>query len=64
MSNYYYRNNEGNWFVSDGKELYPVEFSCSMECAYKMGQVAILEELKSKMTENGQYENLMQVGNS
>ena len=40
MSNYYHRDEEGNWFIKHGKELIPVEFGASMEIAYTMGQLA------------------------
>ena len=51
MSNYYYRDNEGNWFVKNGKELYPVEFSGSMEIAYSMGKIAALDKIRGEMDE-------------
>jgi len=53
------RDNEGNWFVRDGAELYPVEFSSSMEIAYIMGKIAALDQLRGEMNEN-----LMQIRDS
>ena len=52
MSNYYHRDNEGNWFVKHGKNLHPVEFSESMEIAYVMGKIATLDKLRGEMDEN------------
>jgi len=51
MSNYYHRDNEGNWFVKNGKELYPIEFSESMEIAYIMGKIATLEKIRGEINE-------------
>ena len=51
MSNYYHRDNEGNWFVKAGKGLYPVEFSGSMEVAYIMGKMAALDKIRGEMNE-------------
>ena len=59
MSNYYYRDNEGNWFVKNGDKLYPIEFSGSMEIAYIMGKIAVLDKLRE-----GMNENLMQIRDS
>ncbi len=60
MSNYYYRDDEGNWFVRSSKRLIPVDFSASMEIAYTMGKLIelkkqkndLLKELKEKENEN------------
>uniref|UniRef100_A0A6H2A6B9 Uncharacterized protein n=1 Tax=viral metagenome TaxID=1070528 RepID=A0A6H2A6B9_9ZZZZ len=51
MSNYYYRDNEGNWFVKDGKKLYPIEFSGSLEIAFIMGKIAALDKIRGEMNE-------------
>ena len=52
MSNYYHRDENGNWFVSDGKNLTPVEFGASMEIAYKMGQIETYKKLlKERLNE-------------
>jgi hypothetical protein len=52
MSNYYHRDNEGNWFVKHGKKLTPVEFSASMEIAFTMGKIAELDQLRERANEN------------
>ncbi len=49
MSNYYYRDKDGNWFVKHGKELTPVEFGASMEIAYLMGQLELLEKQRDEL---------------
>jgi hypothetical protein len=49
MSNYYYRDKKGNWFVKHGNNLDPVEFGASMEVAYLMGKQDALEELRRKL---------------
>jgi len=59
MSNYYHRDNEGNWFVKHGDKLTLVEFSGSMEIAYTMGKIAELDKLRGDMNEN-----LMQIRDS
>jgi hypothetical protein len=59
MSNYYYRDNDGNWFVKHDKELTPVEFSSSMEIAYMMGKMATLDKIRGEM-----YETSMQIRDS
>ncbi len=41
MSNYYHRDENGNWFVGET----PVEFGASMEIAYKMGQIDLYHKL-------------------
>ena len=46
MSNYYHRDNDGNWFVKHEDNLTPVEFSSSMELAYVMGKMAAWEDAK------------------
>ncbi len=51
MSNYYHRDNKGNWSVAKNGILYPVEFSSSMECAYLIGKIDALEELKRETNE-------------
>jgi len=53
MSNYYYRDDDGNWFVKNGNELYPVEFSGSMEIAYIMGKMAELDRIMEE--NNGRF---------
>jgi hypothetical protein len=50
MSNYYYRDNEGNWFIKHGQKLYPVEFSGSMEIAFKMGKIAAIDQIREEMS--------------
>ena len=45
MSNYFYRDDDGNWFISSGKNLTPVVYSASLEVAFKMGQIAAIEEI-------------------
>ena len=59
MSNYYYRDKEGNWFISSNRILVPFEYSSSMEIAYQMGKIAALDELREAMNEN-----LMQIRDS
>ncbi len=51
MSNYYYRDEKGNWFVKHGKNLDPVEFGASLEIAYLMGQLDLLEEQRKALDE-------------
>jgi len=53
MSNYYYRDDDGNWFVHAGKEFIPIEFSGSMEIAYSMGKLAELDRLQE--VNNGRF---------
>ncbi len=51
MSNYYFRDVHGNWFVSSRRNLTSVEDSASMEIAYMMGRLdaygEILEDRKN-----------------
>ncbi len=49
MSNYYYRDDDGNWFVKHGDKLDPVEFGASMEIAYLMGQMDLLEKQREEL---------------
>lgn len=49
MSNYYHRDNEGNWFISSHDILTQFEYSDSMEIAYVMGKISALEELKGDL---------------
>ena len=53
MSSYYYRDKSGNWFVRHGDKLDLVEFviGASMECAYLMGQMSILEKQREELNE-------------
>ena len=45
MSNYYYRDKDGDWFISDGEKNYPIEYSGSMEIAYQQGVIDACKQM-------------------
>lgn len=47
MSNYYYRDKDGDWFISDGEKNYPIDYAGSMELAYRQGIMDACKEFLS-----------------
>ena len=53
MQNYYRRDENGNWFVRDGRKWYPMEVPVKMNIAYIMGAIDACKELRKKSDSKG-----------